>query len=65
VGINLIKLAPGRRGARPWRYLIYLDFEAGTDDPRSSRALGALSRYTSFVRVLGSYPAWREDEGYH
>lgn len=59
-GINLIKIESRPQGGRPWRYLIYLDFEAGAEAPEARRALEVLSEHTSFVRVLGSYPAWRE-----
>lgn len=58
--INLIKIESRPHGGRPWRYWIYLDFEAGVDDPGAGAALEELSRHSAFVRVLGSYPAWRE-----
>jgi prephenate dehydratase len=60
-GINLIKIESRPSGGRPWRYWIYLDFEAGAEEPQAKRALEELSEHTSFIRVLGSYPAWRED----
>lgn len=58
--INLVKLESRPQGGRPWRYLMYLDFEAGADEPGARAALAELSEHTSFVRILGSYPAWRE-----
>jgi prephenate dehydratase len=58
--INLIKIESRPQGGRPWKYWIYLDFEAGADEPHARRALGELSRHTSFIRVLGTYPAWRD-----
>lgn len=59
-GINLIKIESRPQGGRPWRYLIYLDFEMGAEEPPARKALEVLSDHTSFVRVLGSYPAWDE-----
>lgn len=58
-GINLIKIESRPAGGRAWRYWIYLDFEAGAEEARARAALAELARHTSFVRVLGSYPAWR------
>ena len=59
-GINLRKIESRPQGGRPWTYLIYLDFEAGSDGERARSALEVLAAHTSFVRVLGSYPAWRD-----
>jgi prephenate dehydratase len=55
-GINLIKIESRPAGGRPWRYWIYLDFEAGADEPRGRAALSELAEHTSFIRLLGSYP---------
>lgn len=59
-GINLVKIESRPQGGRPWRYLMYLDFEAGAEERGAKAALEELSAHTSFVRLLGSYPAWRE-----
>lgn len=59
-GINLLKIESRPEGGRPWRYRFYLDFEAGADDPAAAAALDELSSHASYVRVLGSYPAWRD-----
>ncbi len=58
--INLLKLESRPHGARPWNYVFYLDLEAAADDPPAAEALSELSEHTSFVRVLGTYPAWRD-----
>lgn len=60
-GINLVKIESRPQGGRPWRYLMYLDFEAGAEEPRAQAALRELSAHTSFVRILGSYPAWQTE----
>jgi prephenate dehydratase len=55
--INLTKLEsrPDRR--RPWHYVFYLDFEGHWDDAPCRDALIGLLNQTSFLKVLGSYPA--------
>jgi prephenate dehydratase len=55
--LNLTKLEsrPDRR--RPWHYVFYLDFEGHRDDAACRAALTGLIDKTSFVKVLGSYPA--------
>lgn len=58
--LNLSKLESRPLGDSPWRYRFYLDVEAADTDPALIEALAELERETSFVRVLGSYPAWRE-----
>jgi prephenate dehydratase len=59
-GINLHKIESRPQAARPWRYSIYLDFEAAADDPKAVEALAQMADHTSFVRVLGTYRAWRD-----
>ena len=56
-GINLTKLEsrPDRRVA--WHYVFYLDFEGHWDDPACREALIGLLNKSSFIKVLGSYPA--------
>ena len=56
-GINLTKLEsrPDRR--QPWHYVFYLDFEDRWDDPLCRDALLGLLNQSSFLKVLGSYPA--------
>lgn len=56
-GINLTKLEsrPDRRLA--WHYVFYLDFEGHHDDPACRDALVGLLNKSSFLKLLGSYPA--------
>jgi len=55
-GINLAKIEsrPGRQ--RPWEYVFYADVDGHVDDDAMRAAIGDLRRYTSMLRVLGSYP---------
>jgi len=56
-GINLLKIESRPRRNRPWQYLFYLDFEGHWQDPECEAALMGLLRRSSFVKLLGSYPA--------
>jgi prephenate dehydratase len=55
--INLTKLESRPRVNRPWQYIFYLDFEGHSKDPECEAALMGLLRRSSFVKLLGSYPA--------
>jgi prephenate dehydratase len=56
-GVNLSKIESRPRRNQPWRYLFYLDFEGHWQDPQCEAAIMALLRRSSFVKLLGSYPA--------
>ncbi|MGD2205678.1 MAG: prephenate dehydratase [Anaerolineae bacterium] len=55
--INLTKLESRPRINRPWQYIFYVDFEGHCQDPACEAALMGLLRRSSFVKLLGSYPA--------
>jgi prephenate dehydratase len=55
--INLTKIESRPRRNRPWQYLFYLDFEGHWQDTECEAALMGLLRRSSFVKLLGSYPA--------
>lgn len=54
--INLLKLESRPSRHRIWEYVFYLDFEGHRDDPIVSAALADLAGYTTFCKVLGSFP---------
>ena len=56
-GINLSKIESRPRLNRPWQYTFYLDFEGHWQDPQCEAAIMGLLRRSSFVKLLGSYPA--------
>lgn len=56
-GINLTKIESRPRRNRPWHYLFYVDFEGHEDEPTIREALLAILKQSSFLKVLGSYPA--------
>ncbi len=55
--LNLTKLESRPRRNRPWEPLFYLDFEGHWQEPRCQELLTQLLQLTSFVKMLGSYPA--------
>ncbi len=56
-GINLSKIESRPRLNHPWQYIFYLDFEGHWQDPQCETAIMGLLRRSSFVKLLGSYPA--------
>jgi chorismate mutase / prephenate dehydratase len=55
--LNLTKLESRPRPHTPWEYLFYVDFEGNLDHQSVAEALSELRTKTSYLRVLGSYPA--------
>jgi len=55
--ISLSKIESRPRLSKPWQYIFYLDFEGHCQDPQCEAAMMALLRRSSFVKMLGSYPA--------
>lgn len=56
-GLNLTKIESRPRRNRPWHYLFFVDFEGHKDDPPVQEALLGILKRSSFLKVLGSYPA--------
>ncbi|GAB4824755.1 ADP,ATP carrier protein [Ancistrocladus abbreviatus] len=42
--------------AKHFEYMFYIDFEASMAEPRAQNALADVQEFTSFLKVLGSYP---------
>jgi len=55
--ISLSKLESRPRLNKPWQYVFYLDFDGHCQDPECEAAMMGLLRRSSFVKMLGSYPA--------
>jgi len=60
-GLNLTKIESRPRRNKPWEPLFYLDFEGHWQDPNCQAALAQLLFRASFVKLLGSYPAVRNN----
>jgi prephenate dehydratase len=43
-----------------WEYLFYIDFAGSTQEPHVAKALDHLGEYASMLRILGTYPRYRE-----
>ncbi len=56
-GLNLTKLESRPRRNRPWEPIFYLDFEGHWQDTPCQEVLARLLHRTSFIKMLGSYPA--------
>jgi prephenate dehydratase len=55
--LNLTKIESRPRRNRPWNYLFYVDFEGHVGAPDVQEAMLGILRHSSFLKVLGSYPA--------
>jgi prephenate dehydratase len=55
--LNLTKIESRPRRNRPWHYLFYVDFEGHEEEPKVRDALLGILKLSSFLKVLGSYPA--------
>lgn len=58
-GINLTKIESRPSKKKAWEYLFFIDIEGHESDLRVKRALEALQKSTSLLRILGSYPVAR------
>ncbi len=54
--INLTKIESRPLKGRAWEYLFFVDLDGHQHDEKVSRALKAMEKYSSILRVLGSYP---------
>ncbi|MCW4054626.1 MAG: prephenate dehydratase [Candidatus Bathyarchaeota archaeon] len=54
--INLAKIESRPTKQKPWEYNFYLDFEGHRTEENCSKALKALEKYATFIKILGSYP---------
>ena len=54
--INLTKTESRPSKRKAWEYLFFIDIEGHESDAKVKRALKALKKSTSLLRVLGSYP---------
>ena len=54
ISMTRIESRPSHR--RKWDYIFFIDIDGHAEEPHVARALAALKRRASLLRVLGSYP---------
>lgn len=57
--INLSTIESRPLKGRPWEYVFFLDLAGHINEPAMAKAITAFERRVLFLRVLGSYPAFR------
>jgi chorismate mutase/prephenate dehydratase len=58
-GINLTKIESRPSKKNPWEYIFFIDFQGSLEDVNVKRAMKELSRHTTDIITLGSYPEGR------
>ncbi len=56
-GISLQKIESRPLRGRPWQYVFFLDLRGHRSDAKVKRALARMAPFTTFLKILGSYPA--------
>lgn len=58
--INLTMIVSRPTKEKPWEYNFYVDFEGHRKDQKISECLEKLKNHTEFLKVLGSYPKFKQ-----
>ena len=57
--VNLTKIESRPSKKRAWKYYFFVDMQGHLMDKKIANSINQLRRYTSFLKILGSYPAAR------
>ena len=55
--INLTKIESRPSKVKAWKYYFFIDMEGHHLDKKISNALSILKKNTTYLKILGSYPA--------
>ncbi|MCD6385424.1 prephenate dehydratase [Candidatus Sumerlaeota bacterium] len=58
-GINLSKIESRPTRRRAWEYVFFVDLEGHIEDVKVKKAVKEVETYSTFLKVLGSYPCAR------
>jgi len=58
-GVNMSTIESRPLKGRAWEYVFFIDLAGHADQPAMIKALAAVKRRSLFLKILGSYPAWR------
>jgi chorismate mutase/prephenate dehydratase len=59
-GLNLLRIESYPIRERNWEYLFFLDFEGHAGEKGPAECLRKMEQFTTFIKVLGSYPRGEE-----
>jgi len=57
--VNLTKIESRPSKKRAWKYYFFVDMQGHLMDKKIANSINQLRRYTSFLKILGSYPTAR------
>lgn len=61
-GINLTQIESRPNKGKPWEYIFFIDFEGHAEDPHVAEALHEVKGHVLFMKLLGSYPQYHQEE---
>jgi chorismate mutase / prephenate dehydratase len=56
-GVNLTKIESRPSKKKAWKYYFFIDMQGHISDKKITDSIKQLTRHTSFIKILGSYPA--------
>jgi len=65
MNVNLTKIesSPRKRENDTWEYIFFLEFDGNLHDSKIATIIGRMESFTTWIKVLGSYPKADEEYG--